>query len=49
MARGIGNRQKKIVTPKKVWSRPPAPAKPGVKGRPEQPKRKKDRGPRTED
>jgi hypothetical protein len=42
MGRGIGNRQKKIVAPKKVWIQPPAPAKPALKGRREKPVRKRD-------
>ena len=40
MARGIGNRQKKVVTPKRVWVKPAA--KPRIKGRPEKPASKRD-------
>jgi len=42
MGRGIGNRQKKIVVPKKVWVQPPAPAKTPVRRRPEKAVRKRD-------
>ena len=42
MARGIGNRQKKVVTPKKVWVKP-APVRPKrVKGKPARPTYRKD-------